>query len=134
MEGDQVWLSVSPLNGVIKFEKKGKVNPKFIGLFEILDRVEEVAYKLAFPPSLSSIHSVFHVSMLQSYNLDESHVISHYSVELSPDLTYEEKHVSIFDRHVRKLGTKELALVKVQWWHHSVGEAIWELQSEMRTC
>ena len=70
------------MKGVMRFGKKGKLIPRFIGHFEILSRVGEVAYKLALTPSLSAVHPVFHVSMLQKYIPDESHVLSHDSVEL----------------------------------------------------
>ena len=67
MEGDHVWLRVSPMKGVMRFGKKDKLSLRFIGPFEILSRVGEVAYKLALPPSLSAVHPVFHVSMLRKY-------------------------------------------------------------------
>ena len=67
MEGDYVWLRVSPMKGVMRFGKKGKLSPRFIGPFEILSRVGEVDYKLALSTSLSSVHPVFHVSMLRKY-------------------------------------------------------------------
>ena len=102
------------MKGVMRFGKKGKLSPRFIGPFEILRRVGEVAYKLALPPSLSAVHPIFHVSMLRKYILDESHVLSLDSVELSPDLTFEEEPIAILDRQVRKLRTKEIASVKVQ--------------------
>ena len=123
MEGDHVWLRVSPVKGVIRFGKKGKFSPRFIGPFEILGRVGEVAYKLALPPSLSAVHPVFHVSMLQKYIPNESHVISLDSMELGPDLTYEEDTIAMLDRQPQKLRTKEIASVKVQRKHRSVGEA-----------
>ena len=75
IEGDHVWLRVSPVKGVIRFGKKGKFSPRFIGPFEILIQVGEVAYKLALPPSLSAFHPVFHVFTLRKYILDESHVL-----------------------------------------------------------
>ena len=132
MEGDHVWLRVSPMKGVMRFGKKGKLSPRFIGPFEILSRVGEVAYKLALPPSLSAVHPVFHVSMLWKYISDESHVISLDSVELGQDLTFEEEPIAIFDRQIRKLRTKEIASVKVQWKHRPVGEATWETECDMR--
>src|SRR5688500_3366632 len=76
MVGDRVWLRVSPMKGVMRFGRKGKLSPRFIGPYEILERMEEVAYKLALPPSLTAVHPVFHVSMLQKYVPDDSHVIS----------------------------------------------------------
>ncbi|XP_069145929.1 uncharacterized protein [Solanum lycopersicum] len=85
--------------------------------------VGEVAYKLALPPSLSAVHPVFHVSMLQKYISDESHVLSLDYVELGPDLTFEEKPIALLDRQVQKLTTTEIASVKVQWKHRSMGEA-----------
>ena len=132
MEGDHVWLRVSPVKGVIRFGKKGKLSPRFIVPFEILSRVGEVAYKLALPPSLSAVLPLFHVSMLRKYIPDESHVISLDSVELGPDMTYEEEPISILDRQIRKLRTKELVPVKVQRKHRSVREATWETESDMR--
>ena len=105
------------MKGVMRFGKKGKLSPRFIGPFEILSRVGEVAYKLALPPSLSAVHPVFHVSMLRKYISDESHVISLDSAELGPDLTFEEEPIAIMDMQIRKLKTKEIASVKVQWKH-----------------
>ena len=90
-----------------------------------------MAYKLALPPSLSAVHSVFHVSMLRKYIPDESHVISLDSVELGPDLIYEEEPLAILDRQIRKLRTKKLVSVKVQWKHRSVRKATWETESDM---
>ncbi|XP_055823399.1 uncharacterized protein LOC129891931 [Solanum dulcamara] len=132
MVGDQVWLRVSPLKGVMKFRNKGKFSSRLIGSFEILDRVEEVAYRLALPPILSSVHLVFYVSMLWRYIPNESHMISLDLVELSPNLTYKEELVAILDRHVKKLRTKEIASVKVQWRHRTVGEATWELELDIQ--
>ena len=113
------------MKGVMRLGKKGKLSPRFVGPFEILSRVGEVAYKLALPPSLSAVHPVFHALMLRKYIPDESHVISLDSVELGPDLTYEEEPIAILDRQIRKFRTKELVSVKVQWKHRSVREATW---------
>ena len=86
------------MKGVMRFGKKGKLSPGFIGTFEILSRVGEVDYNLALSPSLSAVHPIFHVSMLQKYIPDEYHVISLDSVELGPDLTYEEEPIAILNR------------------------------------
>ncbi|XP_055803428.1 uncharacterized protein LOC129872469 [Solanum dulcamara] len=114
MVGDHVWRRVSPMKGVMQFGRKGKLNYQFIGPFEILARVGEVAYKLALPPSLLAVHNVFHVFMLRKYVPTDSHVLSLNSVELGPDLTFEEEPIAILDRQVRKPRTKEIASVKVQ--------------------
>ena len=102
---------------VMRFGKKEKLSSRFIGPFEILSRVGEVTYKLALPPSLLAVNPVFHVSTLRKYIPDESHVLSLDSVELGPNLTFEEEPIAILNRHVRKLRTKEIASVKVQWKH-----------------
>ena len=86
---DLVFLKVSPMKGVIRFGKKGKLAPRYIGPFEIRSRVGEVAYRLVLPPELSRIHPVFHVSMMRKYISDPSHVLQPQVVELSEDLTHE---------------------------------------------
>ncbi|XP_049394635.1 uncharacterized protein LOC125858906 [Solanum stenotomum] len=117
------------MKGVMRFGKKGKLSPKFIGPFEILSRVGEMAYKLAFQPSLLAVHPTFHVSMLRKYILYESHVLLLDSVDMGLDFTFEDKPIALLDRQVRKLRTKETVSVKVQRKHHSIGEATWEMES-----
>jgi len=85
MEGDHVWLRVSPMKGVIRFRKMEMLNPRFIGPFRILSRVGEVAYTFALPLILSVVHPIFYVSMLWKYVSDESHVLSLDSIELGPE-------------------------------------------------
>ena len=75
--------------------KKGKLSPRFIGPYEVIEKVGPMAYKLALPPELEKIHSVFHVSMLRRYRSDPSHVVSSETIELRPYLTYEEEPVEI---------------------------------------
>ncbi|XP_070028921.1 uncharacterized protein [Nicotiana sylvestris] len=78
--GEKVLLNVSPMKGVMRFGKKGKLSPRFIGPLKVFRRIGEVAYELALPPSLSSVHSVFHVSMLRKYIGDPSHVLDFITV------------------------------------------------------
>ena len=73
--GDHVFLKVMPKRGVVKFDKRGKLSPRFIGPFEILERIDTIAYQLALPPSMSGVHEVFHVSMLRKYTPDPAHVV-----------------------------------------------------------
>ena len=73
--GDHVFLKVIPKRGVVRFGKRGKLSPRFIGSFEILERIGTVAYRLALPPSKLGVHEVLHVSMLQKYTPDPSHVV-----------------------------------------------------------
>ncbi|WRX14095.1 Reverse transcriptase domain - like 10 [Theobroma cacao] len=131
--GDHVFLKVSPTKGVMRFGKKGKFSPRYIGPFEILERVRAVAYRLALPPDLSNIHLVFHVTMLRKYNPDPSYVIRYETIQLQDDLTYEEQLVAILDRQVKKLRSKDVALVKVLWWNHTSEEVTWEAEDEMWT-
>lgn len=121
------------MKGVMRFGKKGKLSPRFISLFEILERVDKVAHRLALTPSLSSVHLVFHISMLWRYIMDNSQVISMDSIELGPNLTYEEEPTAIVDRQVQKLWTKEIALIKVYGQHGPEREATWEFESDMWT-
>ena len=93
-----MFLKVSPIKGVTRFDKKGKLALRYIGPFEIRSRVDEVAYRLVLPPELSRIHLVFHVSMLKKYIPDPSHVLQPQTVEISENLTYEEYPVAIVDR------------------------------------
>jgi len=130
--GDCVFLKVSPTKGVFRSGKKGKLSPRFIGPYEILERIGAVAYRLVLPPNLSAIHPVFHVSMLRKYMPDPSHVLEVHPVELRDDVTYEVQPETIVDRQVRKLRSKNIASVKVKWKGHSIEEATWELEDKMR--
>ncbi|XP_070015226.1 uncharacterized protein [Nicotiana sylvestris] len=129
MVGDKVFLKVSPMKGVMRFGKKGKLS---LDLSEILEKKGNVAYKLALPIELSSIHPIFHVSKLRKYIHDESHIIPADTIEIKEGLTYEEVPIEILDRQVRKLRTKDIASVKVLWSNHDSKEATWEVEEDMR--
>ncbi|KAL5578176.1 hypothetical protein UlMin_019875 [Ulmus minor] len=131
--GDKVFLKVAPMKGVMRFGKKGKLSPRFVGPFEILERMGDLAYRVALPPAMSGIHNVFHVSMLRKYIPDPSHVLSYDTLDLRQDLTFEESPVRILDREERELRQKKIHLVKVLWKNHEVEEATWEREDEMRT-
>ena len=87
IEGEQVLLKVSPMKGVMRFGKRGKLSPRYIGPFEVLKREGEVAYELAFPPRLSGVHLVFHVSMLKKYHDDGNYIIRWNSVLLDENMS-----------------------------------------------
>ena len=88
--GDWVFLKLSPWKGIVGFGKKGKLSPRYIGPYQIIERVGEVTYRLDLPSELARVQNVFHVSMLRHYVSDPSHVILPQQLEISPDLTYEE--------------------------------------------
>ena len=96
--GDHVFLKVISKRGVVRFGKRGKLSPRYIGPFEVLERVGTVAYWLALPPSLSSVHAVFHVSMHQKYTLDTNHVVDWGELVVDADGTLEEGPVRVMDR------------------------------------
>ncbi|XP_073030696.1 uncharacterized protein [Primulina eburnea] len=131
-QGDRVFLKVSPFRGTARFGMKGKLAPIYVGPYEILQRIGTLAYRLALPPSLSGIHDVFHVSMLRKYEPDPSHVLDISEVQLDPDVSYVERPVCNLDRSERKLRSKLIPMVKVQWEHRGVEEATWETERHMK--
>ena len=130
--GDRVFLKISPWKGVLRFRRRGKLSPRFIGPYEVVSKVGPVAYRLKLPPELSRIHDTFHVSMLTKYILDSSHVLREQLVQLKENLTYEETPVQIVDRKEQVLRSKVIPLVKVLWRNHERETATWESEAQMR--
>nr|XP_048329345.1 uncharacterized protein LOC125422322 [Ziziphus jujuba var. spinosa] len=124
--GDWVFLKLSPWKGVVRFGRRGKLSPRYIGPYEITERIGPVAYRLALPEELARVHNVFHVSMLRKYIADPSHVLETPNIELREDLSYVEQPVQILDREERVLRNKTIPLVKVLWRNHLIEEATWE--------
>ena len=129
--GDKVFLRVAPIKGVMRFGKKGKLSPRFVGPFEVLERVGEVAYRIALPLALLGIHNVFHESMLRKYIPNPSHVLSYEPLQIRDDLSYEEVPVEILDRKEQVLRNRTIPWVKVLWKNHLVKEASWEHEEDM---
>ncbi|KAA3466259.1 DNA/RNA polymerases superfamily protein [Gossypium australe] len=123
--GDKVFLKVSPWKKVLQSGRKGKLSPRFIGPYEIIERIRPVAYRLALLPELHRIHNVFYVSMLRRYRSDPSHVISLTEVGIQPDMTYNEEPIKILAREIKELRNKK---VKVLWQRHGIEEATWKLE------
>ena len=130
--GEKVFLKVSPWKKVTRFGKNDKLSPRFIGPYEVIEKVGPGAYHLALPPDLEKIHNVFHVSMLRRYRSDPSHVVSSETIELRPNLTYEEETVEILAHEVKELRNKKILLVNVLWRNHKTEEAAWESEETMR--
>ena len=116
-------MRISPWKGVLRFGKKGKLSPRYMGPYEIVERIGEVAYRLRLPPELARIHDVLHVSMLRKYMAYPSHVLRDQLIELKEDLTYEERSVQIVDLKDQVIRNKLIPLVKVLWMNHGREEA-----------
>ncbi|XP_073017877.1 uncharacterized protein [Primulina eburnea] len=133
--GDHVFVKVAPMKGVMRFRKKGKLSPRFIGPFEILGRFGTLAYRVVLPPNLGGVHNVFHVSMLRKYISNPSYVLNYVPLQLTPHLSFEEKPTQIMDRQENRLWNKVIQMVKVKikWLNHSEEEATWGTETEMRS-
>ena len=129
--GDHVFLKVMPKRGVIRFDKWGKLLPMYIGPFEVLKRVGTVAYRLALAQGLSSVHAVFHVSKLQKYTLDLTHVVDWEELVVDVDGTFAEGPMLTMDSRDQVLQSKTVRLVKVLWQHRGIEEATWEREDIM---
>ena len=127
-----VILKVAPWKGVIRFQKRGKLNPRYISPFKILERIGPVAYRLELPPELNRIHNVFHVSMLKKYVPDPSHILEVPPVELKDDLSFEIQPVAIVDQEMKQLRSKVIPMVKVLWRNNMIEEMIWKLEAFIR--
>ncbi|XP_057520849.1 uncharacterized protein LOC130801106 [Amaranthus tricolor] len=130
--GDYVLLRVSPMKGVMRFGKRGKLSPKFIGPYEVTEKVGKVAYRLALPNELGKVHDVFHISQLKRYVPDKSHVLDPEPLDLDENLSYEEKPIKILDSKVRSTRRKDIKMVKVLWANQRRQEATWETEDSMR--
>lgn len=129
--GDKVFLKVSPTKGVKRFGLKGKLSPRYIGPYEVLRRVGEVAYELALPPQLAKVHNVFHVSQLRKYVFDPSHILEQEPLQLDETLQYEEQPLKILGRQEKKLRNRTIPFVKVLWSGQGAEGATWEKESKM---
>nr|CAD1836460.1 unnamed protein product [Ananas comosus var. bracteatus] len=123
---------VSSTKGIKRFGIREKLIPRFIGPYEVLERIGPVAYQLALPPNLLGMHNVFHVSALRKYIFDPAHVLDVTPVELRKDLSFEERPVRILAREVKRLRNRDIPYVKVLWSNHDEREATWELESALQ--
>ena len=122
------------MKGVIQFQKKGKLNPRYIDPFRILERIGPVAYRLELPLESSRIHNVFHVSMLRKYISDPSHALETPPIELEKDISFEVQHVAIIVQEMKQLRSKVIPMVKVLWRSDIIEEMTWEIKTFIRNC
>ncbi|GKD00114.1 hypothetical protein Tco_1170388 [Tanacetum coccineum] len=124
-------LKVSPQKGVIRFGKRGKLNPRYIGPFKILERIGPVAYKLELPEELSNVYSTFYVSNLKKCLSDESLVIPMKELQLDDKLNFMEEPIEIMDREVKQLKQSRIHIVKVRWNSKRGPEFTWEQEDQI---
>ncbi|GJS07022.1 putative reverse transcriptase domain-containing protein [Tanacetum coccineum] len=130
--GDKVMLKVSPWKGVVRFGKRGKLNPRYVGPFKVIERVGEVAYKLELPEELSRVHNTFHVSNLKKCHADEPLAIPLDGLNLDDKLHFVEEPLEIVGREVKRLKQSRIPLVKVRWNSKRGPEFTWEREDQFK--
>jgi hypothetical protein len=128
---DFVYL-VSPTRGIQRFGVKGKLAPRYIGSFEILEIYGSVAYRLQLPPQLAAIHNIFHVSQLRKCIKIPIEIIDSQAIEIEPDLTCTEHPIRVLDNKERSTRRETIRMFKIQWNHHTEEEATWETESYLQ--
>jgi len=126
--GDHVYLRVSPMKGVQRFGVRGKLAPRYVGPFSIIERCGPVAYRVELPSYLSAVHNIFHVSQLRKCLRVPTEIVDMENLQLEPDLVYPEHLVKIVDHKTRVTRNQVSNFYKVQWSHHSEREATWETE------
>jgi hypothetical protein len=132
--GDLVYLRVSPVKGVKRFGVKGKLVPRYIGPFSILEKCGSVAYNLDLPPSLVRVHDIFHVSQLNKCLKAHVNVMLPKVTPLEADLSYPKHPIKVLDQKDRVTRHKTIKFFKIQWSNHSEEEATWESEDFLRSC
>ncbi|GJV20832.1 putative reverse transcriptase domain-containing protein [Tanacetum coccineum] len=129
---DKVMLKVSPWKEVIRFGKRGKLNPSYIGPFKILAKVGTVSYRLELPEKLSRVHSTFHVSNLKNCFFNKPLAIPLDEIQINGKLNFIEEPVKIIDREVKRLKQSHIPNVKVCWNSRRGPEFTWERKDQMK--
>jgi hypothetical protein len=123
---------VSPTRGVQRFGIKGKLAPRYVGPFEILEVCGPVAYRLQLPPQLAAVHNVFHVSQLKKCLQVPTENIDLQDVAIESDLSYIEHPIKILDTKERNTRRATIKMYKIQWNHHTEEEATWETEAYLQ--
>jgi hypothetical protein len=130
--GDYVYLKVSPIKGIKRFGRKGKLAPRYIGPYQIQARRGEVAYQLSLPESQSTVHDMFHVSQLKKFLRVPEEQLPMEDLEIQEDLTYIEKPTQILEIADQVTWRSTIRMCKVKWGHHSEEEATWEREDDLK--
>ncbi|GJR05057.1 putative reverse transcriptase domain-containing protein [Tanacetum coccineum] len=128
--GDRVMIKVSPWKGVVRFGKRGKLNPRYVGPFKVLEKVGSIAYKLELPQELSRVHNTFHVSNLKKCYFDEPLAVPLEGLHVDDKLRFVEEPVEIMDREVKRLKQSRILIVKVRWNSRRGPEFTWEREDQ----
>ncbi|GJR11977.1 putative reverse transcriptase domain-containing protein, partial [Tanacetum coccineum] len=130
--GDRVMLKVSPWKGVVRFDKQGKLNPRYVGPFKEIERVKTVAYKLELPQQLSQVHNIFHVSNLKKCMFDESLVIPLEELRVDDKLHFVEEPIEVMDREIKQMRRSRIPIIKVRWNSKRGSEFTWEREDQFK--
>ncbi|GJY23189.1 hypothetical protein Tco_0396847 [Tanacetum coccineum] len=130
--GDKVMLKVLPWEGVVRFGKRGKLNPRYVRPFKVLEKVRSVAYKLELPEEQSRVHNTFHVSNLKKCYADEPLVVLFDGLHFDDKLQFVEELIEIMDREVKRLKQSRIPIIKVRWNSRRGPEFTWEREDQFQ--
>ncbi|GKB75061.1 hypothetical protein Tco_0936473 [Tanacetum coccineum] len=125
-------LKVSPWKGVVRFSKRGKLNPRYVGPFKVIERARTVAYKLELPQQLSRVHNMFHVSNLKKCLSDESLVIPLGEIHVDDKLHFVEEPIEVVDHEIKQLKRSRIPIIQVRWNSKRGPEFTWEREDQFK--